>query len=199
MVSAMETTVKTIRHTSPVQYLKNIYLLARSMLEGMAVTSSYLFRRPITIQYPYKLKSPMETMLPDQFRGILEVDIRYCMACLRCQQACPIECIAITTEKNVDTKERLIVRFDIDISKCMFCGLCVEQCPTRAIHHTKVFDGSSHYVENLILQFVDTPSRPFKKPKTSETLGVDQSGAITKAKLKDFFEPPDFYLNEKQP
>ncbi len=197
MVSAMENAVNAKSHLSVLQYFKNIYLLMFSILEGMAVTMSYLFRRPITIQYPYKMEESIDTILPQQFRGILEVDLQYCIACLRCANTCPIDCIAIDMEKNPETKERFITRFDIDISKCMFCGLCVEGCSTGAIHHTKVFNGTSHYVENLVLEFVDTPVRPFKKPKSMEDIQIDKSGKIVKKKLKDFFSHPGFILDHR--
>lgn len=198
MVSAMENAVNAKSHLPFFQYFKNIYLLVVSILEGMAVTMSYLFRRPITIQYPYKMEESIDTILPRQFRGILEVDLPYCIACLRCANACPIDCIAIDLEKNAETKERFITRFDIDISKCMFCGLCVEGCSTGAIHHTKIFNGTSHYIENLVLEFVDTPVRPFKKPKSMEDIPLDKSGKIAKNKLKDFFSPPEFVIDHRK-
>ena len=198
MVSAMENAVNAKSHLPVLQYFKNIYLLLVSILEGMAVTMSYLFRRPITIQYPYKMEESIDTVLPLQFRGILEVDLPYCIACLRCANTCPIDCIAIDLEKNAETKERFITRFDIDISKCMFCGLCVEGCSTGAIHHTKIFNGTSHYIENLVLEFVDTPVRPFKKPKSMEDIPLDKSGKIAKNKLKDFFSPPEFVIDHRK-
>ncbi len=198
MVSAMENAVNAKSHLPVFQYFKNIYLLVVSILEGMAVTMSYLFRRPITIQYPYKMEESIDTLLPQQFRGILEVDLPYCIACLRCSNTCPIDCIAIDLEKNAETKERFITRFDIDISKCMFCGLCVEKCSTGAIHHTKIFNGISHYIENLVLEFVDTPVRPFKKPKSMEDIQLDKSGKIVKNKLKDFFSPPEFVVDHRK-
>lgn len=197
MVSAMEIAVNPSGRSAVRKYFKNIYQLFYSILEGMAVTLSYLFRRPMTIQYPYKLDKPMDEIIPDRFRGILGVDLRYCIACLLCQTTCPIACIAIDVERNPETKERFITRFDIDISKCMFCGLCVEVCSTGTLHHSKIFNGTSRHVENLVLEFVDTPVRPFVKPKSEEDIPVDRSGAITRNKLKDFFDPPKFRLTDE--
>ena len=113
-----------------VKYFKNISNSVLSILEGMTVTLSWMFRRPYTVQWPDKIEKHIEDTLPERYRGILEVETRLCIACLACMKECPIEVIAITVERNAETKERRITQFDIDASKCMACGLCVEACPT---------------------------------------------------------------------
>ncbi|OFZ39281.1 MAG: hypothetical protein A2504_07930 [Bdellovibrionales bacterium RIFOXYD12_FULL_39_22] len=147
------------------QYFKNIQNAALSTLEGMAVTFSWLFRRPITIQWPDKIEKPLEETLPERTRGILEVETRICTGCLACQKACPIDTISIDMERNAETKERFIARFDIDAAKCMYCGLCVDACPTGAIRHTTLFAYATDNIDNLLLSYVDkgekvTPFRP---------------------------------------
>ena len=178
MVSVLEAAMR--------RYFKNIYHSLHSITEGMAVTMSYMFRRPATIQYPNKLEKPLENQLSDRFRGILQVDINYCIGCRVCENTCPIDCIAITTEKNKETKKRFLTRFDIDISKCMYCGLCSENCSTSAIYHTKVFNGISRDIENLIIRFVDKPTALYKLPKGSDPMDTpkDLYGAILVRKMK---------------
>jgi len=178
MVPVLEAAIK--------QYFKNIYHSLYSITEGMAVTMSYMFRRPATIQYPNKLEKPLENQLSDRFRGILQVDINYCIGCRICENTCPIDCIAITIEKNKETKERFLTRFDIDISKCMYCGLCSENCSTSAIYHTKVFNGINRDIENLIIRFVDKPTALYKLPKGSDPMETpkDHYGAILVRKMK---------------
>ena len=120
----------------------------------MSVTMSYMFRRPITIQYPDRIEKPVHEMLPARYRGFLEVDMNICTACLACQRACPIDCIVIDAEKDKVTRKLVMSRFDIDMAKCMFCGLCSEPCPTAAIAHTPHFEAATAYVEHLVFRFV---------------------------------------------
>jgi len=154
-----------------------------SVLEGMAVTFSWLFRRPYTVQWPDKIPEPLEKTLPATYRGLLEVDTRICTACLACEKACPIEVIAIEVDRNSETKERHIVRFDVDAAKCMYCGLCVEQCPTDAIHHTTLFAATTPDIGDLVLTFIKPGERalPFK-PKDAPPAAIER-GAITQALL----------------
>jgi len=166
-------------------YFTNIFDLLFSVAEGMAVTMSHIFRRPATVQYPNKLEKPMEEQLPDRFRGILQVDLDYCIACRICERTCPIDCIAITLKKDKETKERWITLFNVDIAKCMYCGLCSENCSTNAIYHTKVFNGVTCDVDNLIIRYVAEPVVPYKLPKgtSKDDIPMDFNGAIIKMKL----------------
>ena len=172
MASILEAVVRT--------YLKNIYHSLHSTAEGMAVTMSHMFRRPSTIQYPNKLEQPLEKQLSNRFRGILQMDSTHCVGCRSCEKICPIDCVAIDIEKNKETRRRFLIRFDIDISKCMHCGLCSENCPTFAIYHTKVFNGATRNIDNLLIRFVDQPVLLSKAPKDGDPKEnhKDLSGAI---------------------
>jgi NAD(P)H-quinone oxidoreductase subunit I len=178
MVSLLEVALKV--------YFLNIFTLLYSIMEGMAVTASYLFRRPVTIQYPDKISEPMEDMLADRFRGALQVDTRYCIGCRICEKTCPIECIAIDIEKNVETKEKKITLFNIDLAKCMYCGLCSEGCSTNAIYHTKVFNTITCNVDDLVISFVEEPMALYKLTKgyNKNDTPMDLNGAIILSKLR---------------
>lgn len=166
------------------EYFINIVRTFTTVLNGMAVTLSWCFRRPNTVQWPDKIDRPVEETLPERYRGILETDLRICTACLACQTACPINCIAITVAKDEQTKERFLTRFDIDAAKCMYCGLCVENCPTEAIRHTTLFAASKPRVEDLCLRFIKPGERkvPFK-PKAEKPEPAPR-GSITREALK---------------
>ena len=128
--------------------------------QGLSVTLSHMFRRPITIQYPDTEKRVAD-MLPSRYRGLLEVDLAVCTGCLACARACPIEVIKISVDKDpANPKQRVITQFDIDESKCMFCGLCVEPCPTGAISHTREFEATMKAVDNLVFRWVPDPAQP---------------------------------------
>jgi len=148
------------------EYVGNIKRSATTILDGMAVTFSYLFRAPITTQYPDRTPKPILDMIPDRYRGFLWVDLDICISCLLCERACPINCIHIEDVKidrllvtsALDGKATPKIKdptlFDINLYKCMYCALCVEPCPTGAIRFTKEFEGSTANLADLHLRLV---------------------------------------------
>jgi NADH-quinone oxidoreductase subunit I len=107
-------------------------LLLKELLSGMFLTFKYMFKKPVTINYPYE-KSP----LSPRFRGEHALR-RYangeerCIACKLCEAVCPALAITIEAESRDDGSRRT-TRYDIDMTKCIYCGLCQEACPVDAI------------------------------------------------------------------
>jgi len=102
------------------------------LISGLGLTLRYMFRRKVTINYPYE-KGP----LSPRFRGEHALR-RYpsgeerCIACKLCEAVCPASAIVIEAEERDDGSRRT-TRYDIDMVKCIYCGLCQEACPVDAI------------------------------------------------------------------
>ncbi|MEJ0063676.1 MAG: NADH-quinone oxidoreductase subunit NuoI [Alphaproteobacteria bacterium] len=109
---------------------KRLFLV--EILRGLALTFSYLFKKRVTINYPYE-KGP----IGPRFRGEHALR-RYangeerCIACKLCEAVCPALAITIEAEPRDDGSRRT-TRYDIDMVKCIYCGLCQEACPVDAI------------------------------------------------------------------
>ncbi|HEX9646374.1 MAG TPA: NADH-quinone oxidoreductase subunit NuoI [Alphaproteobacteria bacterium] len=107
-------------------------LLLTELVSGLWLTLGYLFRRKVTLNYPYE-KGP----LSPRFRGEHALR-RYangeerCIACKLCEAICPALAITIEAEPREDGSRRT-TRYDIDMTKCIYCGYCQEACPVDAI------------------------------------------------------------------
>ncbi|NMB75522.1 MAG: NADH-quinone oxidoreductase subunit I [Myxococcales bacterium] len=170
------------------EYFAAIRRAVFSLADGLSVTVSYLLRRPVTIQYPDRTAQPVQRLLPERSRGLLEVDVERCTACGLCAKTCPIDCIVVETGKDA-AGARLHTRMDVDLGRCMFCGLCVEACPTGAIRHSREFEGGMARVENLLVRFLDAPRPPAKPPKKGEEPPEKPAGSIIRSRLPGAFAP----------
>jgi NADH-quinone oxidoreductase subunit I len=107
-------------------------LLLWELVQGMAVTFRYMFKKKATINYPFEKGS-----ISPRFRGEHALR-RYangeerCIACKLCEAICPAQAITIEAEPRADGSRRT-TRYDIDMTKCIYCGFCQEACPVDAI------------------------------------------------------------------
>ena len=174
--------------------LARVVRSARSVMDGLAVTLSYLFRPPTTIQYPDRIPRPIVDTLPERYRGFQEVDLATCTACKACERDCPIGCIAIDLEKVGDV--RAMTRFDIDMGKCMYCNICVESCPvpnqapgdvepTKCIRMTREFEAATDDFSTLTFRFIRPGDAvvPFR-PKKGMVEPTEERGRIARKVLR---------------
>ena len=139
-----------------IKYFTDIWTSITTILGGMGITLVHLFRARndnVTLQYPEeKWPRPERNIGFDHssynvIRSRLHVDMDDCIGCLKCERACPVDCIKIVTEKapvrgedlkeikhkgvtsNGTRKALVVTRFDIDMSECCYCNLCTYPCP----------------------------------------------------------------------
>ena len=124
-------------------------LLMTELLKGLGISVKYMFKRPVTLNYPHE-KGP----LSPRFRGEHALR-RYpngeerCIACKLCEAICPAQCIVIEAEPRDDGSRRT-TRYDIDMTKCIYCGLCQEACPVDAIVEGPNFEFATETREELM-------------------------------------------------
>src|ERR1700751_6064173 len=93
-------------------------LLLTELVQGMWLTLKYMFKPPVTVNYPFE-KGP----LSPRFRAQHALR-RYpnggepCIACKPCEATCPALSITIEAEPRDDVSRRT-TRYDIDMTKCI--------------------------------------------------------------------------------
>ncbi len=123
-------------------------LLLAELVSGMWLTLKYMFKEPVTVNYPFE-KGP----LSPRFRGEHALR-RYpsgeerCIACKLCEAVCPALAITIEAEARADGSRRT-TRYDIDMTKCIYCGFCQEACPVDAIVEGPNFEFAAETREEL--------------------------------------------------
>jgi len=187
------------------RYFSNIWQAVSTLLIGLKVTITHFFkarRGIVTLQYPVERWPRPERNIGFSFdcynviRSRLHVDMDDCIGCLKCERACPVDCIRIETfkvEKGVDipeanhigvtshgTQKRLLVtRFDIDMTECCYCNLCTYPCPEECIYMVGGPNSSKHEIDyefseydrnNIIYRFAKVPPEEVANRKAEKEM-----------------------------
>ncbi len=140
-------------------YFKDVADSLLTAAKGMRVTFTHLGEKANTVQWPHEPATTKARTRSELFNNVDD-----CIACSRCAQSCPVDCITIESVKatkdvdlgrtsNGKKKVQYLSRFDIDMAKCCYCGLCTDACPTDCLIMTEKFDYSQARVEDLMYRF----------------------------------------------
>ncbi|MBX3710843.1 MAG: NADH-quinone oxidoreductase subunit NuoI [Lysobacter sp.] len=114
--------------------------------KGMGLTLGYMFKRPVTVQYPRD-----KVTIQPRFRGrhhLLrhpDTGLEKCIGCSLCAAACPAYAIYVEAAENdpadpVSPGERYAKIYEINMLRCIFCGFCEESCPVDSIVETHIHE-----------------------------------------------------------
>lgn len=66
-----------------------------------------------------------DSVVPEAYRGAVELDKSFCSCCASCVRACPTAAISLSGNYP-----------EVDGQACIYCGQCVDSCPGHALRHT---------------------------------------------------------------
>ncbi len=113
------------------------------MLKLIKEVVTNVFRKPVTIQYPYERPEVTRGL-----RGRHYPDLSKCIGCSLCFVDCPANAIKmVKLPKPVKKNPRGIYPI-VDYGKCVFCYQCVFVCPVKAYVTTTEFELAGESVEN---------------------------------------------------
>ncbi len=119
-------------------------------LETMYNVGRFMFKKPITTQYPEE-----KGEIPERFRFRIFLSPESCIGCTLCEQICPNHSIKMEVWE-VEKEQGLVVETkrgarenlqnkrhiypDVNFGTCTVCRNCEEICPTNAIYLTHQFE-----------------------------------------------------------
>jgi NADH-quinone oxidoreductase subunit I len=131
--------------------LRKIFLV--DLFEGMKVTFKYQHPKEVyTEQYPMQRPE-----IAERYRGLLRLNNNpdtgetLCIACDLCALACPEKLITIKSERNPETKKKVMIGWNWDASRCMFCGLCEDACPTDSLELSQDYEFATYDRNHFVL------------------------------------------------
>ena len=120
------------------------------LLNGLKITLSHLFKKPITLQYPEERPE-----IRPNFRGLHALKVSHsrakCVACYLCPTVCPAKCITVEAGEDAN-HDKFAATYEIDMLRCIFCGYCVEACPVDALGMTQTFELANYKRQDFVFR-----------------------------------------------
>ena len=158
-------------------FAEKIYL--PSILKGMYITFSHLFKRKVTIMYPEVKREHAPVYRGQHVLKRDENGAERCTSCGMCAVACPAEAITMESgerkkgEEHLYREEKYAVTYEINMLRCIFCGLCEEACPKEAIFLT----------DRIVPTQFERDEFIYGKDKLVEA--IDKRGDVTKRQTEE--------------
>ena len=114
--------------------------------KGLSVTIRYLFRHPITTQYPEQRLNTSRRIRGNE----LIWDNNKCTGCATCAKTCPQGVIRVATSVYLEENKYQVDNFEVDNGYCIQCGLCVEVCPYEALYLGYSYERSKYRRGDLV-------------------------------------------------
>jgi hydrogenase-4 component H len=99
-----------------------------------------LFLQRSTMEYPF---GPL--VLPQSYRGALDIDMTRCVGCGRCARDCPCQALDVSRARDGS------VRITHIYAACAECGQCEFSCPREAIHMAPRFRQGTPDREEMVV------------------------------------------------
>ena len=150
------------------EIIKTIGRVLLKMPKGFAVTFKYIFRKPVTLDYPRKKKAMTPRYRGKHYLERYDDGTERCVCCGLCAAACPADAIYMEPEET-ETGERKAKVYEINLLRCIFCGFCEEACPEEAIFLGQEYefadDNRNSFIYKKEEMLVPHPRKenPFKK------------------------------------
>lgn len=115
-----------------------------SILKGLGVTGKNMFRKAVTIEYPFE-----KPTMTARFRGLVDLHPEKCIACFQCVKICPTAALQLEATINPETRKKFPGVFTYNEELCCFCGLCQEVCPTAAMYLNQCYEVAYYRHDDL--------------------------------------------------
>lgn len=133
-------------------------MFGKGLFKGLGITFKRMIGPNITEFYPEEKPN-----LPPTVRSSMGLDPDKCISCMMCANACPNKVIDIKSDKDEETKKKVLKSYEMNLGRCLFCGLCTEACPTKALTVTQEFENAIYYPEHLKWDMIERSKKNRKE------------------------------------